>query len=116
MIFLITCKQNQKEAKNSVTPITACILSEIVYCNHPKDSLNKYLPGWTIVWNPAEGLEIKNANSVYTQTNGNGNLTRVNLSGKNITNDAAGWFAEAGYQHSIEQYAANIGAPVIVCR
>jgi len=60
------------------------------------------------------GLEIKNGNSIYTQPNGK--LIKINLSGRNMNNEAADWFAEAGYQHSIEQYAANLGAPVIICR
>jgi hypothetical protein len=60
-----------------------------------------------------QGLEISNGNSVYTQPGGAGNPITVNLSGKNKTNEITDWFAEAGYQHSMEQYASAIGAPVI---
>ena len=60
-----------------------------------------------------KGLEITNGNSVYTQPDGAGNSITIPLSGKNKTNEIADWFAEAGYQHSVEQYAAAVGAPVI---
>ncbi len=58
-------------------------------------------------------LEVSNGNSVYTQTNGPGIAITVPLSGKNKTNDILSWFAEAAYQHSLAQYAAHLGAPVI---
>jgi triacylglycerol lipase len=60
-----------------------------------------------------KGLEITNGNSVYTQPNGKGNAITIPLSGKNKNNEIADWFAEAGYQHSVGQYAVSIGAPVI---
>jgi hypothetical protein len=60
-----------------------------------------------------KGFEVYNNNSVYTQTNGAGKTITIKLSGKNNNNEVADWFAEAGYQHSIEHYAAAIGAPVI---
>jgi hypothetical protein len=60
-----------------------------------------------------KGLELINGNSVYTQTNGSGYPVTIKLSGKNNKDEIADWFAEAGYQHGIIQYAAALGAPVI---
>lgn len=60
-----------------------------------------------------KGIELVNGFSTYTQTNGNGRVINIPLSGKNNSHDISSWFAEAGYHHSIEQYAAFIGAPVI---
>jgi hypothetical protein len=42
-------------------------------------------------------------------------LITIPLSGKNDTNYPVSWFAEAGYQHGMAQYAAALGAPVIDC-
>jgi triacylglycerol lipase len=61
-------------------------------------------------------LEYKNGFSHFKQTNGNGTSITIKPSGKNISNDAGSWFAEAGYQHGIGQYAAVLGVPVIVCK
>lgn len=58
-------------------------------------------------------LELQNGFSKFVQTNGNGTIINVKLSGKNNTNTISSWFAEAGYQHGIAQYAATLGAPVI---
>jgi hypothetical protein len=58
-------------------------------------------------------LELKNGLSSFAQTNGEGKIIDIPLSGKNNSNDIAQWFAEAGYQHSVEQYAKAMGAPVI---
>jgi hypothetical protein len=56
-------------------------------------------------------IELANNNSVYTHTKG---ITiTVPHSGKNTNNTVEDFFAEAGYQHSVEQYAASVGAPVI---
>jgi hypothetical protein len=60
-------------------------------------------------------LELRSDFYGYTHCNGDGKLISVPLSGKNTTNSAADWFAEAGYQHSMAQYATAIGAPVIIC-
>ncbi|MEI9946578.1 MAG: hypothetical protein WDN26_20440 [Chitinophagaceae bacterium] len=59
------------------------------------------------------GLQLASGFSSFTQTNGDGTIIKVKLSGKNLTNDISSWFAEAGYQHSVAQYAASMGAPVI---
>lgn len=59
-----------------------------------------------------KGLEIFTI-SAYRQPCGGGTQLDVPLSGKNNGKDAAAWFAEAGYQHSVEQYARAVGAPVI---
>ena len=61
-----------------------------------------------------KALEISGGHSAYAQTNGNGNQLKVSLSGKNTADDAGSWFAEAGYQHGMAQYAAAIGAPIII--
>ena len=58
-------------------------------------------------------LEYKNGFSHFKQTCGFGTPISVNLSGKNNSNDIVSWFAEAGYQHGIAQYATAMGAPVI---
>ncbi|HTD92726.1 MAG TPA: hypothetical protein VK644_02895 [Chitinophagaceae bacterium] len=60
-------------------------------------------------------LELKNGLSHFAQTNGKGTLITVNPSGKNIAHDVQSWFAEAGYQHGIAQYATALGVPVIDC-
>lgn len=60
-------------------------------------------------------LRITNGISPYVQTNGDGNMITIPLSGKNNSNDAAAWFAEAGYQHGMAQYAKAFDAPVIDC-
>jgi hypothetical protein len=60
-------------------------------------------------------LRITNGLSPYEQTNGTGNQITIKLSGKNNSNDITGWFAEAGYQHGIDHYAEQLGAPVISC-
>ena len=58
-------------------------------------------------------LDFKN--SSYCQTNSEGKLITIKLSGKNNTNTIENWLAEAGYQHGIVQYATALDAPVIVC-
>jgi hypothetical protein len=60
-------------------------------------------------------LEYTTSFSGYSHTCGSGKQISINLSGKNKGNTAADWFAEAGYQHSMERYAAAMGAPVIHC-
>ena len=60
-------------------------------------------------------LEMTNYFSSFTQTNGKGTLITAKLSGNNNHSDIASWFAEAGYQHGIAQYAATLGAPVVDC-
>jgi len=71
---------------------------------------------FTMVGAALDLLEITAGLSSYSQTNGNGNLITVNLSGKNNSNEVSGWFAEAGYQHGITQYAIALGVPDINCR
>lgn len=60
-------------------------------------------------------LRITNGISPYVQTNGLGDLITIRLSGKNSKNEIMDWFAEAAYQHSMECYAQQMGAPVIKC-
>ena len=59
------------------------------------------------------GISLRTGYYPYLQTNGNGTVIQVPLSGKNNNQEASAWFAEAGYQHSIEQYAKAMGVPVI---
>ncbi|HYM94400.1 MAG TPA: lipase family protein [Chitinophagaceae bacterium] len=60
-------------------------------------------------------LKLTNGISAYTQTNGEGTIISCKLSGKNNSNTSADWFAEAGYQHGMAQYAAALNAPAITC-
>lgn len=60
-------------------------------------------------------LELKNGLSNFCQTNKEGTTIQVKSSGVNKSNTIQSWFAEAGYQHSIAQYATAMGAPVIDC-
>lgn len=61
-------------------------------------------------------LRFTNNVSPYVQTNSNGTMITIPLSGKNNSDDASSWFAEAGYQHGMEQYAKAYDAPVIECK
>jgi hypothetical protein len=70
---------------------------------------------FTLVSKALDLLEFRPDFSGYTHTNGDGKLITIPLSGKNTTNSAADWFAEAGYQHSMAQYATALGAPLISC-
>ncbi|HET6994971.1 MAG TPA: lipase family protein [Chitinophagaceae bacterium] len=60
-------------------------------------------------------LELRSGFSGYMQTNGNGKLITISVSGKDTLNTAVSWFAEAGYQHGMAQYAAYFDAPIIKC-
>jgi PBP1b-binding outer membrane lipoprotein LpoB len=60
-------------------------------------------------------LRITNEVSPYVQTNGDGTIITIPMSGKNNSNDAGSWFAEAGYQHGMLQYAKAFDAPLIDC-
>jgi hypothetical protein len=71
---------------------------------------------FTLIGTALDLLELKGDFYGYTPTNGNGHVITIGLSGKNNHNDAAAWFAEAGYQHGMAQYAAAVGAPVINCK
>jgi hypothetical protein len=70
---------------------------------------------FTIISSALDLLEFTSSFSGYTHTSGDGKQIAIPLSGKNNGNAAADWFAEAGYQHSMERYATAIGAPVISC-
>jgi hypothetical protein len=60
-------------------------------------------------------LEFTGGVSGYAQTNGDGKQIRIPLSGKNTGNDIMNWLSEAGYQHSITQYAVYERVPVVEC-
>lgn len=60
-------------------------------------------------------LEYKNGASSFKQTNADGTIITIEASGKNNNNDIGAWFAEAGYQHGIAQYAKALGVPIMPC-
>ncbi|MDP4262863.1 MAG: lipase family protein [Bacteroidota bacterium] len=70
---------------------------------------------FTLISSSLAILEVQSNFSGYTHTNGDGKLITIALSGKDTANTPAAWFAEAGYQHSMAQYATFFNAPVIVC-
>jgi triacylglycerol lipase len=70
---------------------------------------------FTMMGTALDLLEFRKDFSGYAHTCGDGKLVTIPLSGKNITNKPVSWFAEAGYQHGMAQYAAAFGAPVINC-
>ncbi|MBK5272188.1 MAG: hypothetical protein JJE22_14355, partial [Bacteroidia bacterium] len=64
VLILSACNQ-QESGKNSsdiaaiqnnqpATKKTACLLSQIAYCPDLQKGLDKYMPGWKVVWNPSE--------------------------------------------------------------
>lgn len=70
---------------------------------------------FTLMSGALDLLRLTNGVSPYVQTNGDGTGITIPLSGKNNSNDAGSWFAEAGYQHGMLQYAKAFDAPVIDC-
>lgn len=60
-------------------------------------------------------LEFTNGNAAYTQTNGEGRVIEIPLSGANGSADIASWLSEAGFQHGIARYAAALKVPVVAC-
>jgi hypothetical protein len=60
-------------------------------------------------------LEFTGSVSEYAQTNGSGKQIRIPLSEKNTGNDIVKWLSEAGYQHSISQYAVYEKVAVVEC-
>ncbi len=60
-------------------------------------------------------LAFTNVISPYAQTNGSGKQLSVPFSGLNRGNDVMNWLKEAGYQHSMAQYARGEGIAVIHC-
>lgn len=70
---------------------------------------------FTVISTALDLLEFTGDFSGYAQTCGEGRQITIDLSGKYKTNTAGDWFAEAGYQHSMERYAGAIGAPVVKC-
>jgi hypothetical protein len=59
-------KKNSFFSKASFSAATACMLSQISYCDNQQDSLHKYLPKWSIVWKP----QAINGNDAYVATDG----------------------------------------------
>jgi triacylglycerol lipase len=69
LILFISCKENQaKKESNDIlfSNALACTFSEISYCTQPQDTLDKYLPGWKITWNP----ESINGNYAFVASKG----------------------------------------------
>jgi triacylglycerol lipase len=60
-------------------------------------------------------LEFTNGNAVYKQPGGKGKQITISLSGKNKSGDISSWLGEAGYQHGVARYAAQLGVPVVDC-
>ncbi len=60
-------------------------------------------------------LEFTSVISTYAQTNNEGKIINIPLSGKNMGNDIMNWLSEAGYQHSVAQYAVYEKVPVVLC-
>jgi triacylglycerol lipase len=60
-------------------------------------------------------LEFTNGNAVYKQPCGKGKELSINLSGKNTGKDITNWLSEAGYQHGIARYAAQLDVVVVDC-
>jgi triacylglycerol lipase len=75
----------------------------------------KLSAAFTVISTGLDLLEFTTSFSGYSHTSGNGKQINIALSGKNNGNTASAWFAEAGFQHSMERYAAALGAPVIKC-
>jgi triacylglycerol lipase len=61
-------------------------------------------------------LEFTNGNSAYAQTNGEGTVLKVPLSGQNKSNSIESWLREAGYHHGIARYAEALKVPVVECK
>jgi triacylglycerol lipase len=61
-------------------------------------------------------VEFTNGNSAYMQTNGDGTVINVPLSGANKSNTIESWLREAGYHHGIARYAAALNVPVVECK
>jgi triacylglycerol lipase len=61
-------------------------------------------------------LEFTNGNAEYVQTNGDGTVLKVPLSGTNKSNTIESWLREAGYHHGIARYAAALNVPVVECK
>ena len=77
IILILFCKGQENESvqqqdsknvqtKRAFTDSTACIFPQIAYCPEPQEQLQKYLPGWNVVWN---ALPIK-GNHAFVAANG----------------------------------------------
>ncbi|MCC7401780.1 MAG: lipase family protein [Chitinophagaceae bacterium] len=96
---------------NLFSPVPAASSIPVGYKNLTVDLSNIF----SIMSTAMNLLRITNGISPYVQTNGEGMIITIPLSGKNNSNSATGWFAEAGYQHGMAQYAKAFDAPVIEC-
>ncbi|MBL7738231.1 MAG: lipase family protein [Chitinophagaceae bacterium] len=105
------CTDRMKKLGDLFTNGPAAGSVEIGYKNINTSLSNAF----TIISTGLNLLEFSGGFSGYSHTSGNGRILNIPLSGKNNGNTAGDWFAEAGYQHSMERYAAAIGAPVINC-
>lgn len=61
-------------------------------------------------------FEFTNGSTSYVQTNGDGTLIKVPLSGQNKSHNIDSWLREAGYHHGISRYAEALQVPVVDCR
>ena len=64
--FIACNDTGKKEAAAGFSNSEACVFSQISYCSQPQDTLNKYLPGWKIVFDP---MSIS-GNYAFVATNG----------------------------------------------
>ncbi|MBL7729274.1 MAG: lipase family protein, partial [Dinghuibacter sp.] len=99
-VVLFSCKNNQQpaaEQKKVMPPpvhtdsVTACVLSQIAYCNRPQQLLDSFLPGWTVIWNPAP------INGNYAFAARNHNTIAVAIRGSVME------FSEAAFQNWVYQ-------------
>lgn len=96
---LFSCKNNQQpgaQQKTAPPPVhtdsvTACILSQIAYCNQPQRLLDSFLPGWTVTWNPVP------INGNYAFAARNHNTVAVAIRGSVME------FSEAAFQNWVYQ-------------
>jgi len=105
------CSNRIRKLANLYAPLPSADTIQVGYKNITTSLSNVFsLMGTTL-----DVLEFKKDFYGYSHTCGDGNVITIPLSGKNSTNHPVSWFAEAGYQHGVAQYAAAMGAPVIDC-
>lgn len=59
ILICFSCRNKQKQVSEELKlpplhtdSVVACVLSQVVYCNHPQRQLDSFLPGWKMIWNP----------------------------------------------------------------
>jgi triacylglycerol lipase len=105
------CSKSIRKLSSLYTPLPSADTIQVGYKNITTSLSNVF----TLMGTALDLLEFKKDFYGYEHTCGDGKLITIPLSGKNRTNHPVSWFAEAGYQHGMAQYAAALGAPVIDC-